>query len=459
MAKTNLKVKAPAGYTHEGAVAHPVNPLQALKRSVMSCLLWEGEFYEDGETIADRIKELVKANKPADVSALAIAARSSGKLRHVPLFLARELARTAKGRIVGDTIYNVIQRADELAEFLSIYWKDGKDQPLSAQVKLGLARAFRKFSAYDLAKYNRDGAVKLRDVLFLSHAKPKDDAQAAIWKQLIEGKLTAPDTWEVELSAGKDKKKTFDRLMAEKKLGGLAFLRNLRNMKDAGVSKKSVSEYAGVVNLARVLPFRFVSAARAVPGWEDVIEPMFLSALSTQTKLSGKTVVVVDVSGSMYGAGNISAKSDITRVDAAGALAAVLREICEDSALYATAGDDRMRIHATGQVPSRRGFAVVDLFSKKGFVNELGGGGIFLKQCLDYIKEEEKTADRIVVFTDEQDCDTKCNPQTADAFGKRNYLINVASAKNGVGYGRWTHIDGFSESVVEFIREHEASQT
>jgi hypothetical protein len=32
------------------------------------------------------------------------------------------------------------------------------------------------------------------------------------------------------------------------------------------------------------------------------------------------------------------------------------------------------------------------------------------------------------------------------------YVINVASYKNGVGYGRWTHIDGWSESVVEYIR-------
>jgi hypothetical protein len=28
----------------------------------------------------------------------------------------------------------------------------------------------RKFNAYQLAKYNRDGKVKLRDVLFLTHA-------------------------------------------------------------------------------------------------------------------------------------------------------------------------------------------------------------------------------------------------------------------------------------------------
>jgi len=34
---------------------------------------------------------------------------------------------------------------------------------------------------------------------------------------------------------------------------------------------------------------------------------------------------------------------------------------------------------------------------------------------------------------------------------------NKASARNGVGYGRWAHIDGWSEAVVEYIRELERS--
>jgi hypothetical protein len=37
-------------------------------------------------------------------------------------------------------------------------------------------------------------------------------------------------------------------------------------------------------------------------------------------------------------------------------------------------------------------------------------------------------------------------------------MINVASAKNGVGYGSWAHIDGWSEAVIEYIRELERSE-
>jgi len=38
-------------------------------------------------------------------------------------------------------------------------------------------------------------------------------------------------------------------------------------------------------------------------------------------------------------------------------------------------------------------------------------------------------------------------------------MINVASACNGVGYGSWVHIDGFSEAVVNFIRELENAES
>ncbi|MEJ0043429.1 MAG: hypothetical protein WDM81_14940 [Rhizomicrobium sp.] len=63
--------------------------------------------------------------------------------------------------------------------------------------------------------------MRIRDVLFLTHAKPRDTDQAKVWKQLVDGTLASPDTWEVSLSGGKDKAETFERLIADKKLGGL----------------------------------------------------------------------------------------------------------------------------------------------------------------------------------------------------------------------------------------------
>src|SRR5436305_7594040 len=213
--------------THECAPARHISAEQELRRSVLACMLWESQFYEDGVAIAGRIRELVGKVPAGKVAALAVETREKMKLRHAPLLLVREMARLATHRhLVAETLTKVIQRADELAEFVALYWSEGK-QPLSAQVKKGLAAAFTKFDEYALAKYNRATPVKLRDVLFLCHAKPIDEAQAALWKRLVAGELTIPDTWEVALSAGADKREVWERLLDDNKLGALALLRNL----------------------------------------------------------------------------------------------------------------------------------------------------------------------------------------------------------------------------------------
>jgi 60 kDa SS-A/Ro ribonucleoprotein len=147
------------------------------------------------------------------------------------------------------------------------YWKE-KKQPLSSGAKRGLARAFTKFDAYQLEKYKRDSVVKLRDLLFLCHGKPKDVEQAAVWKKLVENTLEPSDTWEVALSTGKDKRENFERLLREGKLGGMAVLRNLRLMLAAGVEPKLIRERLDK-GVARALPFRFVTAARYAPKLED----------------------------------------------------------------------------------------------------------------------------------------------------------------------------------------------
>ena len=227
--------------TYEGAPSVVIPPEAALRRSVLACMLWENEFYESGQTIAARIRELVPRVKPVAVAALAVEARTRMKLRHAPLLLAREMARYPTHRaLVAQTLVRVIQRTDELAEFVAVYWAEGR-APLSAQVKKGLAGAFTSFDEYALAKYNRAGALKLRDVLFLCHARPRDAAQAELWKRLAAGELRTPDTWEVALSSGGDKRAHWERLLVEGRLGALALLRNLRNMKAAGVSGQSGS--------------------------------------------------------------------------------------------------------------------------------------------------------------------------------------------------------------------------
>lgn len=425
--RTNVAVAVPVQRTHEGAVAKRITPLQQLRRSVLATLLWEDGRYEDGVTVASRIAQLVAVVPPDDVMALAIEAREQFKLRHVPLFLVRELARRRVN--VSDVLARVIQRPDELGEFVSLYWKDGKE-PLSASVKRGLARAFTKFNAYALAKYNRDAAVKLRDVLFLCHAKPTDDAQAATWKQLVDGTLPAPDTWEVALSAGADKKETFTRLMAEGRLGALALLRNLRKMQEVGVTDVAIRDALRACQPDRVLPFRFVSAAKYAPKFEPELEALMFKCLEGQQKLPGKTVLLVDGSGSMFGT-KVSAKSELERFDAAAALAMLVREMCETVEVVVFSA-------SAVRVPPRRGFALRDALLANA---ECGGTQTEIaKQFAD-----SSGYDRLIILTDEQSHAALSNPN-----GK-GYVINVANYKNGIGYGKWTHIDGWSEAVLDFI--------
>ena len=439
-----LKLNTPARpRTHEGARAAVITPEQTLRRTVLSCMLWEGEFYEDGVQIAGRIHELVPQVDAEKVAALAVEARERMKLRHAPLLLVREMARHATHRgLVAETLARVIQRADELSEFVAIYWAGGR-QPLSAQVKKGLASAFGKFDEYALAKYDRAGAVRLRDVLFLTHARPADEAQAALWKRLAQNELVTPDTWEVALSAagraeGAEKRAVWERLLAERKLGALALLRNLRNLHAAGVNEELVLAALAGMKTDRVLPFRFLAAARNAPQWEEALETAMFRALEGRAaSLAGHTVLVVDVSGSMESP--LSTRSEMRRSDAAYGLAILLREIAEKVTIY-TFSDEAKRVAA------RRGMALRDALDKSQ-----RHSGTFLGAALKQVEGECRDGyDRMVVITDEQSHDTVHAPR-----GK-GYVINVASNRNGVGYGEWTHIDGWSEAVVEYIAELES---
>jgi len=418
--------------THEDAPAVPIGAEAQLRRAVLACLLWEDQFYEDGVTIAERIAGLVPRVEPAMVAALAVEAREQFKLRHAPLLLVREAARYATHRaVVAETLARVIQRADELAEFLAIYWKEGR-QPLAAQVKKGLAAAFSKFDAYALAKYDREGMVKLRDVLFLTHAKPLTADQALTWRQLIDGTLPSPETWEVRLSRGEQKREVWESLLMENRLGALALLRNLRNIQAAGVEPELVRHALEAIRVERVLPFRFIAAARHAPQWELWLERAMFQSLHGQAVLPGRTVLLIDVSGSMDAP--LSGRSQMLRIDAAAGLAVLLREVAEEVAVY-TFSDQLVR------VPARRGFALRD-----AIVQSQPHNGTYLGRALDELRE---AYDRLIVITDEQSHDRVPAPRG------RGYVVNVASYRNGVGYGNWTHIDGWSEAVIEYIRSHE----
>lgn len=441
--------------THEGAFARNIDPEMALRRSVMACLLWEKQFYEDGMAIADRIAKLIPYVCPETVASMAREARNQMKLRHVPLLMAREMSRHDTHKpFVCKLLCDVIQRPDEMTELMALYWQE-RHQPLSAQVKKGLAKAFTKFDGYQLSKYNRKGLVNLRDVLFLCHPKPNDKTQAETWKKLAENRLEPADTWEVNLSRGLNKKETWERLLSQKKLGALALLRNLRNFQQVGVEANLVLDGIQQMNVEKILPFRFISAAQHAPQWETGIEKAMLRSMRCREKLAGHTVLLIDVSGSMDAL--VSKRSDISRLDAACGVAMLLREICPKIDIYSFSYDLKA-------VPARKGFALRD-----AIVHSQIHGGTYLGTAVQAIYETGKMAiphgygqtggvymrgqnakpDRLIVITDEQSHDKVPDPKSP------GYMINVAACQNGVGYGPWIHIDGWSEAVIDYIQFYE----
>jgi len=133
----------------------------------------------------------------------------------------------------------------------------------------------------------------------------------------------------------------------------------------------------------------------------------------------------------------LSRRSEMTRTDAAYGLAILLRELAERVTIYTFSSQ-------VVRVASRRGMALRDALHQSQ-----PHAATFLGAAVELAERECAGYDRLVVITDEQAHDSVAEPTG------RGYLINVASAKNGVGYGRWMHIDGFSEAVVDYIAELE----
>jgi hypothetical protein len=130
----------------------------------------------------------------------------------------------------------------------------------------------------------------------------------------------------------------------------------------------------------------------------------------------------------------LSHRSERLRTDAAYGLAILLREIAERASIYSFS-------NKLAEVPARHGFALRDAID-----SSQPHSGTYLGGALEAIGEKY---DRLIVITDEQAHDKVPAPRG------RGYVINVASFKNGVGYGKWVHIDGWSEAVIDYIRSLE----
>ena len=434
-----------------GAFAAKQDNLALLKRAVLANLLWEDIAYIDGSSVAMEIERLIPLCDAEEVYKLALESRLMQKLRHIPLFLASEMCKHEEHKkYVSKLLPQVITRADMLTDFLAIYWKDGK-KPLCNQAKKGLAEAFHNFDEYRLAKYDRDAAIKLRDVMFICHPKAKDEQETELFRKVANRTLQVPETWEVMLSRGDDKKATWTKLITEKKLGGLAMLRNLRNMVEAGVDFEVVVEGINNLNGTMLLPFDYYKANMMAPDFSRVIEASMLKNYSNLPKLKGKTLLIGDVSGSMTC--RLSGWSGFSRLDAAIAMTMLAVNQCEDCYVVCTAGRGKTWSHASERIINPvQGFGlaiqIYEAYSRLGYL------GIFTRRCLKWCRNKFKDTEfeRIIVFSDSQDQD-RDQKRVPQPFGKHNYICDVSCETHGVNFqGVWTaEISGFSEHFLTYI--------
>lgn len=423
--KFNLKLKQESGVVnHQGAKAFALTPELELYTAVATAGL-DNQFYEKATDKLQRLRDLITKNDPEFVAKLAVYAREKMNLRSVPLVLTVELAKQATGNpVVGKLAGRVIQRADEITELLAYYAlandRTGikKLNKLSKQLQKGLVQAFNKFDEYQFAKYNRAGAVTLKDALFLVHPKAKDEAQQELFNKIVGNQLQVPYTWEVELSAlGQQKFDTvelkkaavtakWEELIYSNKLGYMALLRNLRNILEANVSGdaiKKVCAYlgdAGAVAKSKQLPFRFLAAYRELKNVNNGHVGTVLSALEMAVKHSAANiagyhadtavVIAADVSGSMQQA--VSAKSKVLYYDIGLMLAMLLQSRCENvvSGIF---GDTWKVVN----VPKQNILANVDAFyGREGEVGYSTNGHLVVKDLL----YRKRVVDKVMMFTD-----------------------------------------------------------
>ena len=436
--------------------------IQYLRRAVLANLLWENIAYMDGQSITDEIKRLIPLCDPKDVANLTIEARTMQKLRHTPLFLAVEMCKHDATRpYVKDILPQIITRADMLTDFMALYWMDGKC-PICNAAKKGLAKAFHNFKEYHFAKYDRDAEIKLRDVMFMVRPKPENQLETALYRKIADRTLETPETWEVLLSNAHttaEKAAVWEKLINEGKIGGKAMLMNLRNMQSAGVPRPTIVKGLNELKGAMLLPLDFLKAMRESNGLDREIEDAMLNTYKNMPKLPGKTLFIVDVSGSM---GSLtSSGSSFSRLDQAAAMAMLAANQCEDFELVCTAGDDGHCVESQVHInyPSK-GFNLFKEIEESR--RTVGGGGIFTAQCLDKLRKELGNKiheyDRIIIFSDSQDIDVSRGHNVKPRpFGKYNYICDVSCHTRGINYkGVWTaEISGWSEHFLTYIAAFE----
>lgn len=431
----------PTGRTYEGAPGHARGAKSELFLLAVANMVGEDTFYEGSADRDARFRALVGKVAVEDAAWLTRMVgwlRDDAGMRSASVVAAAEAvqARLAAGQAGGNRqlVRAALRRADEPGELLA-YWNARYGRALPKPVKRGVADAARwLYDERSLIKYD-SGTFRFGDVLELTHPAPATPAQGALFRHAIDRRhdrgegvpealpmlraraellalpvaerralLDRPDAHQVLAAAGMTWESLAGWLQGPltsrfwesviPSLGYFALLRNLRNFDQAAVPDEAAQRVAdrladpARVARSRVLPMRFLAAYRAAPSlrWSWALEKALDASLANVPALPGRTLVLVDRSGSMMWS-RISKRSQLTAADAASVFGTAL-------ALRAESAD--LVQFGTGHQPVRfrRGESVLKVIERFG---DLGG-----TNTAAAVRDNYRGHDRVVIVTDEQ---------------------------------------------------------
>lgn len=350
--------------THEGGVGRKAGAEEELTILSLSSFLSDS-FYETGSETLNRMYNLVQSVPNDFALQLARVARQEFNMRATPAALVGFYTLTngqpQDGRVINDVFF----RGDEIGDYLGVvssYSDNRKVIPSAVRFARNVLQSqLNERKALRYNNFNRDW--NLAKIIRLSHARADtSEAKRALfdfilkWKSegslksaweltdetnrtllpVISRAVNGEDNGEVSWERSRSNGASWNDVVRE--MGYMALLRNLRNfMEDESlVGDDDFWDYVtftlsdeGEVANSKQLPFRFLSAYRALPTGHRRYHQV-AAAISKALDFSvgnlpvfeGRTLIIVDISGSM--STPVSEKSNIHYVDIGGLFGAAM---------------------------------------------------------------------------------------------------------------------------------------